>query len=78
MTTVETNYKVTALKQGQIYTFKVEAVGHGVKYSKRERLSDVIPNGLLKVSGYRWSGLGPSETVQLIPGKAISEQAKLK
>jgi exo-poly-alpha-galacturonosidase len=78
MTTFETNYTVTGLKQGKKYTFKVEAVGRGVKYSKRERLSDVEPNGLVKVDGYRWSGNGPSETVHLIPGKAVSEEAKNK
>jgi exo-poly-alpha-galacturonosidase len=78
MTTAETNYTVTGLKQGKKYTFKVEAVGRGIKYSKRERLSDVIPNGLVKVDGYRWSGNGPSETVHLIPGKAVSEEAKDK
>ncbi|MFB3168271.1 fibronectin type III domain-containing protein [Neobacillus sp. 179-C4.2 HS] len=78
MTTSETNYTVTGLKQGKKYTFKVEAVGRGIKYSKRERLSDVIPNGLVKVDGYRWSGNGPSETVHLIPGKAVSEEAKDK
>ncbi|WP_088042562.1 fibronectin type III domain-containing protein [Bacillus sp. EAC] len=70
MTTAKTNYTVTGLKKGEKYTFKVEAVGQGIKYSKRERLSDVIPNGLVKVLGYRWSGFGPSETVHLIPGKA--------
>lgn len=78
MTTDLTNYTVTGLKQGQKYTFKVEAVGRGIKFSKRERLADVIPNGLLKVFGYRWSGYGPSETVHLIPGKAVSEEAKSK
>ncbi|MEH7304609.1 fibronectin type III domain-containing protein [Neobacillus drentensis] len=76
MTTAETHYTVTGLKQGKQYTFKVEAVGQGIKDSKRERLSNVIPNGLERVFGYRWSGFGPSETVHLIPGKAISEQAK--
>ncbi|TCN26308.1 fibronectin type III domain-containing protein [Mesobacillus foraminis] len=70
MTTADTNYTVTGLKQGKKYTFKVEAVGKGTKYSKRERLSDVLPNGLAEVSGYRWSGFGPSSTVHLIPGKA--------
>lgn len=70
MTTADTNYTVTGLKQGKKYTFKVEAVGKGIKYSKRERLSDVLPNGLVKVPGYRWSGFGPSTTVHLIPGKA--------
>ncbi|MDR6120585.1 exo-poly-alpha-galacturonosidase [Bacillus sp. SLBN-46] len=78
MTTAKTNYTVTGLKQGQTYTFKVEAVGRGIKYSKRERLSDVEPNGLVPVAGYRWSGFGPSETVHLIPGKAVSEEAKSK
>jgi exo-poly-alpha-galacturonosidase len=78
MTTAETNYTVTGLKQGKKYTFKVEAVGRGIKYSKRERLSDVEPNGLVKVYGYRWSGNGPSESVHLIPGKAVSEEAKDK
>nr|BAB85762.1 polygalacturonase P358 [Bacillus sp. P-358] len=78
MTTSDTNYTVTGLKQGKRYTFKVEAVGHASKYSKRERLSDVLPNGLLEVSGYRWSGFGPSVDVHLIPGKAKSEQAKSK
>jgi exo-poly-alpha-galacturonosidase len=78
MTTDLTNYTVTGLKQGQKYTFKVEAVGRGIKFSKRERLADVIPNGLVKVFGYRWSGYGPSETVHLIPGKAVSEEAKSK
>ncbi|MED4205254.1 hypothetical protein [Neobacillus mesonae] len=58
------------LKQGKKYTFKVEAVGRGIKYSKRERLSDVLPNGLTQVYGYRWSGFGPSQTVHLIPGEA--------
>ncbi|WP_121612678.1 fibronectin type III domain-containing protein [Mesobacillus foraminis] len=70
MTTADTNYTVTGLKQGKKYTFKVEAVGKGTKYSKRERLSDVLPNGLVEVPGYRWSGSGPSTTVHLIPGKA--------
>ncbi|WP_449540153.1 fibronectin type III domain-containing protein [Ferdinandcohnia sp. Marseille-Q9671] len=70
MTTPETSYTVTGLKQGKKYTFKVEAVGHGIKFSKRERLADVIPNGLVKVSGYRWSGFGHSLNVHLIPGKA--------
>ncbi|WP_056465410.1 fibronectin type III domain-containing protein [Bacillus sp. FJAT-25509] len=69
MTTAKTYYRVTGLKKGQQYTFKVEAVGQGIKYSKRERLSDVIPNGLEKVLGYRWSGFGPSETVHTRPGK---------
>ncbi|MEH7493544.1 fibronectin type III domain-containing protein [Neobacillus niacini] len=78
MTTAETNYTVKGLKQGKRYTFKVEAVGHGTKYSKRERLSDLHPNGLVKVDGYRWSGNGPSETVHLIPGKAVSVEAKDK
>jgi exo-poly-alpha-galacturonosidase len=78
MTTANTNYTVSGLKQGKTYTFKVEAVGLGMKYSKRERLSDVYPNGLVPVAGYRWSGFGPSETVHLIPGKAISEEAKSK
>ncbi len=78
MTTSETSYTVTGLKQGKRYTFKVEAVGHGIKYSKRERLSDVLPNGLVEVSGYRWSGFGPSVDVHLIPGKAKSEEAKSK
>jgi exo-poly-alpha-galacturonosidase len=78
MTTADTHYTVTGLKQGQTYTFKVEAVGRGIKYSKRERLSDVEPNGLVPVAGYRWSGFGPSETVHLIPGKAISEEEKSK
>ncbi|MGM0904103.1 MAG: fibronectin type III domain-containing protein [Bacillota bacterium] len=78
MTTAETNYTVTDLKPGKKYSFKVEAVGEGTKYSKRERLADVVPNGLVKVTGYRWSGFGPSETVHLIPGKAVSEQAKSK
>jgi exo-poly-alpha-galacturonosidase len=78
MTTAKTNYTVTGLKQGQTYTFKVEAVGRGIKYSKRERLSDVEPNGLVPVAGYRWSGFGPSKTVHLIPGKAISEEEKSK
>lgn len=78
MTTSDTNYTVTGLKQGKRYTFKVEAVGHAIKYSKRERLSDVLSNGLLEVSGYRWSGFGPSVDVHLIPGKAKSEQAKYK
>lgn len=78
MTTADTSYTVTGLKQGKRYTFKVEAVGHGIKYSKRERLSDVLPNGLVEVSGYRWSGFGPSVDVHLIPGKAKSEQAKSK
>ncbi|HZH62815.1 MAG TPA: fibronectin type III domain-containing protein [Metabacillus sp.] len=73
ITTAETNYTVTGLKQGKKYTFKVEAVGKGIKYSKRERLSDVFPNGLVEVAGYRWSGFGPSETVHLIPGKAASQ-----
>lgn len=76
MTTANTNYTITGLKQGKTYTFKVEAVGRGMKFSKRERLSDVIPNGLAPVSGYRWSGFGPSENVHLIPGKAMSNQAK--
>lgn len=70
MTTADTNYTVTGLKQGKKYTFKVEAVGKGIKYSKRERLSDVLPNGLAEIPGYRWSGFGPSTTVHLIPGKA--------
>jgi exo-poly-alpha-galacturonosidase len=78
MTTAVTNYTVTGLKQGKKYTFKVEAVGRGIKYSKRERFSDVIPNGLVKVDGYRWSGNGPSEKVHLIPGKAVNEEAKAK
>ncbi|WML58033.1 fibronectin type III domain-containing protein [Neobacillus sp. PS2-9] len=78
ITTANTHYMVTGLKQGKTYTFKVEAVGRGMKYSKRERLSDVYPNGLVPVAGYRWSGFGPSETVHLIPGKAISEEAKSK
>ncbi|WP_404330102.1 fibronectin type III domain-containing protein [Mesobacillus maritimus] len=78
MTTAETNYTVTDLKPGKKYSFKVEAVGEGTKYSKRERLADVVPNGLVKVTGYRWSGFGPSETVHLIPGKSVSEQAKSK
>ncbi|MBS4211664.1 fibronectin type III domain-containing protein [Neobacillus rhizophilus] len=78
LTTAETHYTVTGLKQGKKYTFKVEAVGKGIKYSKRERLSDVIPNGLEKVFGYRWSGFGPSASAHLVPGKAISEQAKQK
>ncbi|MEH7237387.1 fibronectin type III domain-containing protein [Bacillus sp. JJ1562] len=73
ITTSDTSYTVTGLKQGKRYTFKVEAVGHGIKYSKRERLSDILPNGLLEVSGYRWSGFGPSVDVHLIPGKAKSE-----
>lgn len=76
MTTAETNYTVTDLIPGKKYSFKVEAVGEGTKYSKRERLADVVPNGLVKVTGYRWSGFGPSETVHLIPGKAVSEQVK--
>ena len=76
MTTSDTSYTVTGLKQGKRYTFKVEAVGHATKYSKRERLSDVLPNGLVEVSGYRWSGFGPSVDVHLIPGKAKSKQAK--
>ncbi|MEH7226723.1 fibronectin type III domain-containing protein [Bacillus sp. JJ1566] len=78
MTTSDTSYTVTGLKQGKRYTFKVEAVGHAFKYSKRERLSDVLQNGLLEVSGYRWSGFGPTSDVHLIPGKAKSEQAKSK
>ncbi|WP_223596497.1 fibronectin type III domain-containing protein [Neobacillus bataviensis] len=77
-TTAETNYTVTGLKKGKVYTFKVEAVGRGIKYSKRERLSDVIPNGLEPVTGYRWSGSGPSKTIHLIPGAAVSEEAKSK
>ncbi|MDN3019459.1 fibronectin type III domain-containing protein [Paenibacillus sp. BSR1-1] len=78
MTTVETNYTVTGLKQGKVYTFKVEAVGRGIKYSKRERLSDVVPNGLKPVTGYRWSCSGPSKTIHIIPGAAVSAEAKLK
>ncbi|MEH7301277.1 hypothetical protein [Neobacillus drentensis] len=78
MTTADTHYTVAGLKQGQTYTFKVEAVGRGIKYSKRERLSDVYPNELVPVEGYRWSGFGPRETVHLIPGKAVSKEAKSK
>jgi exo-poly-alpha-galacturonosidase len=65
MTTDDTTYTVTDLEPEKEYTFKVEAVGKGIKFSKRERLSDVIPNGLLKVDGYRWSGFGPSKTLTL-------------
>ena len=65
MTTAETSYTVKGLDKGKEYTFKVEAVGKGVKYSKRERLSDVLANGLLRVEGYRWSGFGPSKMLTL-------------
>jgi exo-poly-alpha-galacturonosidase len=78
MTTADTHYTVTGLKKGKKYTFKVEAVGRGIKYSKRERLSDQIPNGLEKAFGYRWSGFGPSKTVHLIPGKAKSEKQNIR
>ncbi|MFB3169218.1 fibronectin type III domain-containing protein [Neobacillus sp. 179-C4.2 HS] len=65
MTTADTTYTVKGLDPGKEYTFKVEAVGKGIKYSKRERLSDQIPNGLVEVEGYRWSGFGPSKTLTL-------------
>ncbi|NYE05693.1 exo-poly-alpha-galacturonosidase [Bacillus niacini] len=65
MTTADTTYTINGLEPGKEYTFKVEAVGKGVKYSKRERLSDVIPNGLIRVEGYRWSGFGPSKSLTL-------------
>jgi exo-poly-alpha-galacturonosidase len=69
MTTDKTTYTVTCLKPGGKYDFKVEAVGRGIKYSKRERLSDVVPNGLVEVPGYRWSGFGPSVSVHMNAGK---------
>lgn len=65
MTTADTTYTVKGLESGKEYTFKVEAVGKGIKYSKRERLSDVLPNGLVKLEGYRWSGFGPTNTLTL-------------
>jgi exo-poly-alpha-galacturonosidase len=65
MTTADTTYTINGLEPGKEYTFKVEAVGKGVKYSKRERLSYVIPNGLIRVEGYRWSGFGPSKSLTL-------------
>ncbi len=65
ITTAATIYTVKGLEPGKEYTFKVEAVGKGIKYSKRERLSDVFPNGLVRVEGYRWSGFGPSKTLTL-------------
>ncbi|MFB3162966.1 fibronectin type III domain-containing protein [Neobacillus sp. 179-J 1A1 HS] len=65
ITTADTTYTLKGLEVGKEYTFKVEAVGKGVKYSKRERLSDVIPNGLIRVEGYRWSGFGPSKSLTL-------------
>ena len=69
VTTEENHYTVKGLKTGGKYTFKVEAVGRSVKYSKRERLSDILPNGLAEVREYRWSGFGPSKTIHLTPGK---------
>lgn len=65
ITTKRNKYMVKDLKIGGKYTFKVEAVGTSVKYSKRERLSDILPNGLIKVTDYRWSGFGPSKTIHL-------------
>ncbi len=67
MTTKETSYTITGLKRGKEYTFKVEAVAKGIKYSKRERLAgtEEFPDGLAAVSGYRWSGFGPSITLTL-------------
>ncbi|WP_052352909.1 fibronectin type III domain-containing protein [Neobacillus dielmonensis] len=67
MTTKETSYTITDLKRGKEYTFKVEAVAKGIKFSKRERLagSEENLNGLVAVPGYRWSGSGPSITLTL-------------
>ncbi|WP_251551575.1 fibronectin type III domain-containing protein [Neobacillus muris] len=67
VTTIETTYTITGLKRGKEYTFKVEAVGKGIKYSKRERLAGSVdfPEGLVAVEGYRWSGFGPSKTLTL-------------
>ncbi|MCM3764152.1 fibronectin type III domain-containing protein [Neobacillus niacini] len=83
MTTKDTTFTVTGLEKGKDYTFKVEAVGQGTKYTIRERLSDVIPNGLEEMKTYRWSGFGPSATVSLvnkedIPNKPEAEQPEAR
>ena len=67
ITTAETTFTVEGLEKGT-HTFKVEAVGRSIKYSKRERYADVLSNGLVEVPGYRWSGFGPSTTVTVGPG----------
>ncbi|AOV08612.1 fibronectin type III domain-containing protein [Sporosarcina ureilytica] len=66
MTTTDTTFTVKGLKEGT-HTFNVEAIGHSIKQSKRERLADVLENGLVDVSHYRWSGFGPSTTITLGP-----------
>jgi exo-poly-alpha-galacturonosidase len=66
ITTAETTFTVEGLEKGT-HTFKVEAVGRSIKYSKRERYADALPNGLVEVPGYRWSGFGPSTTITLGP-----------
>lgn len=67
ITTAETTYVVKGLEKGA-HSFKVEAVSHSIKQSKRERFADVLENGLADVSHYRTSGFGPSTTVKLGPG----------
>ena len=64
ITTAETTYIVKGLEKGA-HSFKVEAVSHSIKQSKRERFADVLENGLADVSHYRTSGFGPSTTVKL-------------
>nr|WP_273847130.1 hypothetical protein [Halalkalibacter alkalisediminis] len=83
MTTTETSFKISNLDTGKRYTFRVEAGGATTKLAKRERLADVLPNGLLEVEDYRWSGFGPSTELHLTPratptppGKSVTPPGK--
>lgn len=76
VTTRDTTFTVDGLDQGD-YTFKVEAVGRGVKLSKRERLASQIPNGLVEVEEFRWSGSGPSTEVSLTADVSAADMKAL-